>query len=112
MLFWTLKITIISIILIFLIHNVILFLKATLTVPKLKDLINAPAQKYENIYNIISPKDYISSLLPAEDDCLQEFKSMKDELTNYLKNNQENLGTSDIASLDSITLPSPKFTPF
>ena len=31
-----------------------MFLKTTLTVPKIKDLVNYPNQKYENIYNTIS----------------------------------------------------------
>ena len=50
MLFWSLQITVISIILIFLVHHLIHFFKSTLTVPKVKDLVHAPAQKYENIY--------------------------------------------------------------
>lgn len=53
MLYWTIKFTIISIILIFLVHHLINFLKSTLTVPKIKDLVNTPTQKYENMYNII-----------------------------------------------------------
>jgi hypothetical protein len=54
MIFWTLQITIISIIFIFLIHHLINFFKSTLTIPKIKDLVNSPAQKYENIYKTIN----------------------------------------------------------
>ena len=54
MLSWILQITIISIVLIFLVHYLINFFKSTLTVPKIKDLVNSPTQKYENMYNIIS----------------------------------------------------------
>ncbi len=54
MLFWSIKITIISIILIFLVHHLIFFFKSTLTIPKIKDLVNTSSQKYENMYNIIS----------------------------------------------------------
>ena len=53
MLSWIIQITIISIILIFLVHYLINFFKSTLTVPKIKDLVNNPTHKYENIYNII-----------------------------------------------------------
>ena len=56
MLFWTIKITIISIIFIFLVHYLINFFKSVLTVPKVKDLVNSPNKKYESIYNTI--KDY------------------------------------------------------
>ena len=118
MLFWTLQIAIISIILIFLVHHLIIFFKNTLTIPKVKDLVNAPAQKYENIYNTISAnngggrgrdfgkefslnegKDYTDSLLPPS---VPDLKSMKDELKSFLKNKiKEDSGTSSIESLDS-----------
>ena len=31
-----------------------MFLKSMLTIPKIKDLVNIPTQKYENMYNIIN----------------------------------------------------------
>lgn len=54
MLFWTIQTAIASFIFIFLVHSLINFFKSTLTVPKIKDLVNTPTQKYENIYKIIS----------------------------------------------------------
>ena len=54
MLSWILQITIISIFLIFLVHYLFNFFKSTLTVPKIKDLVNSPTQKYESMFNIIS----------------------------------------------------------
>jgi len=51
---WTIQITIISIILIFLVHHLINFFKSVLTVPKIKDLVNTPNEKYKNIYDTIS----------------------------------------------------------
>jgi hypothetical protein len=46
-----------SIIFIFLVHNLLSFFKTTLTVPKIKDLVNSPNQKYQNIYDTISHTD-------------------------------------------------------
>jgi cell shape-determining protein MreC len=118
MLYWTIQFTIISVILIFLVHHLIHFFKSTLTVPKIKDLVNTPTQKYENMYNIIkqnSPNntnnlsDYANTnlndeytlidLLPKNDE-----PTMKTELKNFLKKqiNQINNGT-DIATLDTMT---------
>jgi hypothetical protein len=57
MLYWTIKITIISIILIFLVHHLISFFTSTLTVPKIKDILSSSTQKYDLIYNIISKPD-------------------------------------------------------
>ena len=54
MLFWTIQVTIISIILIFLIHHLLVFFKTNLTTPKVKDLVNAPTQKYDAIFNAMN----------------------------------------------------------
>jgi len=62
MLFWIIQTTIISVILIFLVHHLINFFKSTLTVPKFKDLVNAPTHKYENIFNIIKQNDHYAPL--------------------------------------------------
>jgi hypothetical protein len=105
MLFWIIQITIISIILIFLVHYLFNFFKETLTVPKIKDLVNVPNKKYENMFNIISknneviePTNYTDiDLLPTQPHNKTEEKydsiwdkssdadSMKNELKNFLK---------------------------
>ena len=98
MLSWTIQIAIISIVLIFLVHHLINFFKSTLTVPKIKDLVNTSKQKYENMYNIINtsnntsdiPKpinDYtLIDLLPTKND----ETNMKSELKNFLKSQFQN----------------------
>ena len=53
MLIWSLQITISSIILIWLVHYLFNYFKDTLTVPKIKDLVNEPNKKYKNIYQVI-----------------------------------------------------------
>jgi len=104
MLLWIIQITFFSIILIFLVHHLINFLKNTLTVPKIKDLVNSPIQKYENIYSIIknnsnanlspsiipnslqSSSDYtLIDLLPKEEENI----NMKNELKKFLKSTFE-----------------------
>ena len=54
MLSWIIQITITSIILIFLVHYLFNFFKETLTVPKIKDLVNSPSQKYQYMFDTIS----------------------------------------------------------
>jgi len=118
MLSWIIQITVISIVLIFLVHYLINFFKATLTVPKIKDLVNTPTQRYENIFNIIkqnenaySTEAYTSSneeytlidLLPKKEET-----TMKNELKNFLKkqlHNSPNDKETDISTLDSISSP-------
>ena len=51
MFFSILKWIVISLTLIFLIHHLYMFLMNTLTVPKIKDLVNKPNQQYQDIYS-------------------------------------------------------------
>jgi hypothetical protein len=102
------------------VHYLINFFKSTLTVPKIKDLVNSPTQKYENMYNIISKSnnnnldtsldtntntnntgldfkiEYTAAdLLPKPDT-----ESMKNELKSFLKQ-QSNPSTTNISALDA-----------
>jgi hypothetical protein len=121
MLVWILEISIISIIFIFLVHHLLCFFKSTLTVPKLKDLVNSPAKKYQDIFDTItnsnsntnfnrnqylpsinanetfytdSGTDYTDiNLLPTENmNSSSSNKDMKNELKSFLK---KQLNSSD-----------------
>lgn len=108
MLYWTIKITIISIILIFLVHHLISFFTSTLTVPKIKDIVTSSSQKYDLIYNIISKPDAPENMYnkTTSIDLLPNASSddnMKLELKNFIKNqmNQTSeMGTTNISDID------------
>ena len=127
MLSWILQITIISIILIFLVHHLIQFFRDTLTVPKIKDLVNAPTQKYENMFSAMNrgsqnenidynrnfDESYKKSLLPPSASVSTSLSptefdvaSMKDELKSYLKN-QHFQSSSSINDLESNYMSAP-----
>ena len=107
MLSWIIQITVISTVLILLVHHLINFFKSNLTVPKIKDLVNTPLQNYENMYNIIKQNSNIS---PNEDYTLidllpiakKDEVSMKNELKTFLKKQLHN-GT-DISSLETTSI--------
>lgn len=95
MLTWIIQSAIISIIFIFLVHYLIIFLKTTLTIPKIKDLVNSPNQKYQNIYDTISHNTSYTNidLLPKGDIENDPTVNMKNELKSFLKeklNNENN----------------------
>jgi len=118
---WIIQITIISFILIFLIHHLLNFFKSVLTVPKIKDLVNRPKQKYNDIYNVISSSETVtynnnSSSFNNDtinynlEDILPSYKAepnMKTELKNFIKkqlnNDLENTidNSTNIQSLQS-----------
>ena len=81
---WIIKVTIISLLLIFLLHYLYSFFKTTLTSPKLKDLVNKPQEKYNTIYNSLKSAGD-GGLLNVGDDVTTNSSSMKDELKKYLK---------------------------
>ena len=107
---WILQISIVSIIFIFLVHHLLCFFKSTLTVPKMKDLVNSPVKKYQDIFDTItntntngygnkylpdptySDTDYTDiNLLPTENSNTNTNTNanasikMKDELKMFLK---------------------------
>jgi len=111
MLYWIIQTTIISFILIYLVHHLFNFFKSTLTVPKIKDLVNAPTQKYENIFNVLSHNgdpiqntSRINDLLYKNSELVPKPENdMKNELKNFLKEQLNNETSTDISALDSMT---------
>lgn len=47
---WFIQVSVVSLIIIFVLHNLYLFFKETLTVPKIKDMVKRPQQKYETLF--------------------------------------------------------------
>jgi hypothetical protein len=90
-----------------------MFFKSTLTVPKIKDLVNSPNQKYQNIYDTISHKSTSYTdidLLPIND---STDMTMKNELKSFLKkqlNNDSDTNTNTVMGLD--TMSGDKFSNF
>lgn len=87
MFWWSIQIAVISLIFIFLVHHLFHFFKATLTVPKVKDLVNGNKEDYENIHRIleedipaVEEEDTYLPLPPPTDQ-----ESMKNELKHFLK---------------------------
>ena len=95
------------------IHNLFAYFTKTLTVPKIKDLVNAPAEKYNHIFDIISSQSTASTILGitgvtdnnsndsnSADNSTNiselttinkgELNSMKNELKNFLKKQFKN----------------------
>ena len=116
MLTWIIQFSIISIIFIFLVHHILLFFKSTLTVPKIKDLVNSPNQKYQNIYDTLlhNSNSFTNiDLLPSNDTSLinsslnneyvdVERNNMKDELKSFLKTQLNNtLDDSNVMGMNS-----------
>ena len=81
MIFLTLKTIFISLLLIALIHYLYGFFKNTLTVPKVKDLVNKPAQRYNQMFaSINNENDYTVQDSDMNND--QQMKNMREKEKN------------------------------
>jgi len=97
------------------VHHLIQFFRDTLTIPKIKDLVNTPTQKYENMFLAMNQnksgssfdETYKKSLLPQTFQSSQidenEVLSMKNELKSYLKSQQLESTSSSIDELNSLS---------
>lgn len=93
MLFLIIKQTIISIILIMVMHYIYDYFKNNLTIPKVKDLVNKPKEQYREIYESIK----INTKREIND---KNEDNMKSELKKYLKelSQTQNVPSTDYKS--------------
>jgi hypothetical protein len=47
---WFIQVSVVSLIIIYVIHNLYSFFKDTLTVPKIKDMVKRPQQRYDTLF--------------------------------------------------------------
>lgn len=79
---------IISLIIILILHNLFIFFKNNLTVPKIKDFIEKPSKDYEDIYKIINTAN---------------------NTTNNTTNNNNSINNNDTTSLENLPIKKVKF---
>jgi hypothetical protein len=80
MLPWIIQMSIISLVLIILVHYLFTFFKTNLTIPKVKDLVNKPQKQYETLFDTIKETSIKHKQTNSDDN-----SNMKNELKNYLK---------------------------
>jgi hypothetical protein len=80
MLPWIIQMSIISLILIILVHYLFTFFKTNLTIPKVKDLVNKPMKQYEILFDTMK-ETTIKPVTPT----IEDTSNMKNELKTYLK---------------------------
>lgn len=95
MLLFIIKWTILSFLLIFLIHYLYSFFKSTLTIPKVRDLVNKPTERYNEMIDTIKYNDTIKY---KEKNNINRDVNMQDELSNFLQDLKKNNVSTEILS--------------
>jgi hypothetical protein len=79
MFFWSIKVIILSIVFIFVVHNIIHYFKTNLTAPKTKDYVFAPIKKYDEIFDVLKKEEV------KEKEVIKEENSMKRDLMEFMQ---------------------------
>jgi cell shape-determining protein MreC len=79
--FWFIQVSVVSLIIIFVLHNLYSFFKETLTVPKIKDMVKRPQQKYDMLFRELHNQVSASSSSNGNGNGNED---MKNELKRYL----------------------------
>ena len=124
--YWIIKVSILSFIFIFLLHYIYSFFISTLTIPKVKDLVTLPQQKYDELFNSLHfqnnkfkndnidinnngnnvPASSSSTTMKMQSAPKQSTQAMKDELIKFMKeishNNNTNASSTAVADNNAI----------
>jgi len=102
--YWIIKVSILSLVFIFLLHYLYSFFVSTLTVPKVKDLVTLPQEKYDEMFHSLQQQQ-LQPLQRINDN--NEFnatststtqQSMKEDLIHFLKD----IGSSSSSSSEGL----------
>jgi hypothetical protein len=85
MLLWCIKWVTVSLLLIVLVHYLYSFFKSTLTIPKIKDLVNKPAERYNEIYTTIQNGKSSVSAASVQKVAANDASDMQSELKQFLQ---------------------------
>jgi hypothetical protein len=123
--YWIIKVSILSFIFIFLLHYIYSFFISTLTIPKVKDLVTLPQQKYDELFNSLHfqnnkfkndnidinnngnnvPASSSLTTMKMQSAPKQSTQAMKDELIKFMKeisHNNTNASSTAVADNNAI----------
>ena len=122
--YWIIKVSFLSLTLILLLHYLYTFFISTLTIPKVKDLVTLPQQKYDELFNSLHlqhnkfTNDNIdinnngnnvsasSTTMKMQSAPKQTTQAMKDELIKFMKeishNNNTNASSTAVADNNAV----------
>jgi hypothetical protein len=100
--YWIIKVSILSLVFIFLLHYLYSFFVSTLTVPKVKDLVTIPQEKYDEMFHSLQkqPLQPLQRMNDTSDNnaTATTQQSMKEDLIHFLKD----LGSSSSSGSEGL----------
>lgn len=93
MILWSIQLILLYLLLIVLVHYLYSFFKITLTIPKMKDLVNKPVERYNEIYTTISDNKKTNLNLTIQNNANEMQSELKDFLQ-HLHTNDTSIESS------------------
>lgn len=109
--YWIIKVSILSLIFIFLIHYLYSFFISTLTVPKVKDLVTLPQEKYNEMFQTLQQQQKHEASQPRTNES-NSTQSMKEDLIHFLKEIGSSNSNESIAPPASSSFYNSNINPF
>lgn len=102
MIFWIIQWSLLSLIFIFLLHHLYSFFIDTLTIPKVKDLVNKPQDRYNEMFTVIQNNNKSKNIQQVENSDIKQSSddTMHNELLDFLNNIKKNNNTEQINQLE------------
>jgi hypothetical protein len=98
--YWIIKVSILSLVFIFLLHYLYSFFISTLTVPKVKDLVTLPQKKYNEMFDSLQQQQQqqqqIQIQIPLQRINENNENNEKNVINNNNNNNNNNLSTQSM----------------
>jgi hypothetical protein len=82
---WFIQVSVTSLIIIFVLHNLYSFFKETLTVPKIKDMVKRPQQKYETLFRELRSTNAMNANATSTSSAMSSASTSDSEMKNELK---------------------------
>ena len=95
-----------SLLIIVLLHYLFNYLQDSLTVPKVKDLVERPKEKYDSIMKVVNTETEQPTMTNTQNYNETDSLNMQSELNNYVSqiNSQGNLETSAVSNMNQVRL--------
>jgi len=99
--YWIIKVSVLSLVFIFLIHYLYSFFVSTLTVPKVKDLVTLPQEKYNKMFHSLQQQSL--QQCTNETTTNTSTQSMKEDLIHFLKELGSDSGSASGSNFKSMS---------
>jgi hypothetical protein len=100
--FWIAQVAVVSFVMIFILHNLYFFFKEMLTVPKMKDMVKRPQQRYDALFRELRMRNEASNHDPETYTINNSSNNINNSSNSNNSNNSSNSSNSNNSNSNNI----------